>query len=418
MLDIKFIRENRALIERAIKNKKVKIDLDALYKLDDSVRELRATDEALRAERNKVAKLGKSGAETGKKIKDKLAKLEPKLNESTEKLKELLMFLPNPPAKDVPVGKDESENKVLRKVPGIKCKVGDKEIKDHHTLGKNLDIIDTEQAGKVAGSRFCYLKNEAVRLQFALINWIMEILLKENFTLIIPPVVEKFSVAQGTGYFEALSDDAYHLANEDAILVGTSEQSVVPYEMDKILNENDLPKRYLSYSTCFRREAGSYGKDVAGIMRQHQFDKLEIVSFVRPEDSDKEHDYLLSLEEKIMKELEIPYQVIKMCTGDLGLPAVRKYDIEAWMPSQKKYRETHSVSSCTDFQARRLNIKYRHKDGQVEFVHTLNGTASAMGRMIVAIMENYQEPDGSIVVPKVLQKYMGISKITNKNCLE
>jgi len=223
--------------------------------------------------------------------------------------------------------------------------------------------------------------------------------------------MEKLETARKTGYFEALPDDAYHIKDEQSVLVGTSEQSILPYYMDQILDENDLPKRYIGYSTCFRREAGSYGQDVSGILRQHQFDKLEMVSFVKPKDGEKEHNFLLSIEEKIMKELKIPYHVIKMCSGDLGLPAVRKYDIEAWIPSQNKYRETHSVSDCTDFQARRLNIKYRTKDGKNEYVHTLNGTAVAIGRMLVAILENYQEPDGSVLVPKVLQKYTGFKKI-------
>lgn len=411
MLDIKFVRENKKQMERVIENKGFKVDLVKILKLDEERRELLQQDEELRAERNKVTKLGKKGISQGKKIKKELQKLEPKLAKIEKEFKGLIYQLPNPAAKDVPVGKNEEDNVVIRKVSGVKCQVSGKAIKDHVQLGKNLDLIDSQQAAKVSGSRFTYLKNEAVLLQFALINWVVEILLKEKFIPLIPPVLEKLETARGTGYFEALSDDAYHLKQDPLVLVGTSEQTIIPYHMDQILAEKELPKRYFGYSSCFRREAGSYGKDVWGILRQHQFDKLEMISFSRPEDSDKEHEYLLSLEEKIMKELRIPYQVSKMCTGDLGLPAVRKYDIEAWLPSQKKYRETHSTSSCSDFQARRLNIKYRQKNGQREFVHTLNGTAVAIGRMLVAIMENYQKKDGSIAMPKVLQKYCGFKEI-------
>ena len=415
MLDIKFIRENKIEVENAIKFKKIKLDLKKLLLVDEKRRELLKLEEELNIEKNKTAKLGKDGITEGKRIKNDLHKLSPKLERINKEFTDLMYLVPNPPAKDVPRGRNEEDNIVIRKVSGIKLQVSDKEIKDHAYLGRTLDIIDTEQAGVTSGSRFSYFKNEMVLMQFALINWIMDILLKENFIPIIPPVIEKMDVARGTGYFEALMDDAYHLKDEDSILVGTSEQSVVPYEMGRTLALGDLPKRYLGYSSCFRREAGSYGKDVTGIIRQHQFDKLEMVSFSTPENSDKEHEKLLAIEEKIMKELKLPYQVVKMCSGDLGLPAVRKYDIEAWIPSQKKYRETHSVSSCTDFQSRRLNIKFRNKDNKLEYVHILNGTAIAMGRTLVAIMENYQQPDGSVAVPKVLHKYVSFKQIKAKN---
>ena len=412
MLDIKFVRENKTLLEKVIKQKKAKANYKKIIAADDKRKKLLALDEELRMERNKISKLGKEGASANIKIKKELGRLVPELEKANRKFKELMFELPNIPARDVPVGASEEDNVVERKVTGAKPAVSEKEVKDHAELGKNLDIIDTESAGSVSGSRFSYLKNQAVLMQFAIINWIMEIMQKEKFIPIIPPVIENFEVARKTGYFETLSDDAYHIKQDPMVLVGTSEQSILPYHMNTVFNEKDLPKRYLGYSTCFRREAGSYGKDVAGIFRSHQFDKLEMVEFCKPEDSEHEHKYLLDLEEKIMKELKIPYQVVKMCTGDLGLPAVRKFDIEAWIPSQKKYRETHSVSSCTDFQARRLNIKYRTPDGKTEFVHTLNGTAVAIGRIMVAIMENYQQPDGTILVPKVLQKYTVFKKIT------
>ena len=219
-------------------------------------------------------------------------------------------------------------------------------------------------------------------------------------------------MARGTGYFEATDEkEAYYLPEDKMYLAGTSEQSLVAMHADEILNEKDLPLRYVAFSTCFRREAGSYGKDTKGILRVHQFDKLEMVIFSKPEDSKNEHELLLSIEEKLMKALGLPYQVINICTGDLGRPAAAKYDIETWLPSENKYRETHSTSNCTDFQARRLNIRYRDKSGKVNFVHTLNGTAFAIGRILIMIMENYQQKDGSIKVPKALQKYCGFKVI-------
>src|SRR3990167_3900448 len=414
MLDIKFIRENKEVVKKAIEYRHLDLNLEKILKLDDKRKKLLQKEEELRAERNKIAKLGKVGVKEGKKIKDKLQAIEPDLKKINDEFMDLMYLLPNPAAKDVPVGRNEEDNVVVKKVSGMKCQVSCKDIKDHLELGEKLDIIDMEQASKVSGARFYYYKNEAVQLQFAIINWLMEMLIKEKFIPIIPPVLEKFETAKGTGYFEALYDDAYHTSQDNLVLVGTSEQSVIPYHMDQVLEEKNLPKRYLAYSTCFRREAGSYGKDTHGMIRLHQFDKMEMVSFTRPKDSDQEHEFLLGLEEKIMKALEIPYQVVKMCTGDLGLPAARKYDIEAWMPSQNKYRETHSVSTCTDFQARRLNIKYRKHDGSLEYVHTLNGTAFPFSRGPIVIMENYQLQDGSIKIPKVLQKYLGFKEIKCK----
>lgn len=415
MLDIKLIRDNTQEIQKAIQSKGSDINLKKLLEIDDLRRELMQKEEYLRSEKNKVSKLGKSGVAEGKRLKEELQKLEPKLSKTNAEFMDIMYRIPNIPSKDVPVGKDDKENKVARKEKGIKIAVSGKNIKDHAELGKALDLIDTEQASKVSGSRFAYLKNEAVIMQFALVNFVLELLVKDKFIPIIPPLMEKFEVARGTGHFEALSDDAYHLKQDGLILIGTSEQTIVPYLAEKILTDQDLPKRYVGYSSCFRREAGSYGKDVQGIIRQHQFDKLEMVSFTKPEESEKEHEYLLSLEEKIVKALEIPYQVLDICTGDLGLPAAKKYDIECWLPSQNRYFETHSTSNCTDFQARRLNIKYRTKDGKTVYVHTLNGTAIALGRMLIAIMENYQQKDGSIMVPKVLQKYTGFKEITKNN---
>ncbi len=411
MLDIKFIRENMDKVKKAVQNKDVKVDIDKIMELDKKKQDLTKRVEMLRTERNKAAK--KKSVEKGKKIKKMLQDLEPQLVEVSEALLELMYHLPNIPAKDVPVGKNESENKIIKTCG--KPQKFDFKIKDHLQLGKDLDLIDTERAAKVSGSRFSYLKNQAVILEFAIVRWLMDMLGKKGFQPIIPPVLEKMSTAKGTGYFEALNDDAYHTKHDEMVLVGTSEQSIIPYYMDEII-QGDLPKRFVGFSTCFRREAGSYGKDVSGILRQHQFDKLEMISFCQPEKSDQEYNFILSLEEKIMQELKLPYQVIQMCTGDLGLPAARKYDIEVWIPSQKKYRELTSCSSCTDFQARRLNIRYRDKNGKTQLVHTLNGTGLAIGRALVAILENYQSFDKVqnkhfVKIPEVLQKYTGFKEI-------
>ncbi|MBU4350703.1 serine--tRNA ligase, partial [Patescibacteria group bacterium] len=287
----------------------------------------------------------------------------------------------------------------------------DFEPKSHFELGESLDIIDTKRAGKVSGSRFGYLKNGMAKLELAMINFAVDFLSEQGFIPVIPPVMISLDSMKGMGYLEhGGEENMYILDKDNLVLVGTSEQSIGPMHKDETFEEKDLPKRYIGISTCFRREAGSYGKDTKGILRVHQFNKVEMFSFTKPEDSDKEHEYLLSLEEKLMQALELPYQVVKMCSGDLGMPAARKYDIEVWLPSENRYRETHSTSTCTDFQARRLNIRFKRKDGKSEFVHMLNGTAFSE-RPILAILENYQQKDGSVLIPKVLQKYTGFEKI-------
>jgi seryl-tRNA synthetase len=309
------------------------------------------------------------------------------------------------------VGKDDSENVVLRKVGGTPKWIFSKP-QDYMQLGEKLDLIDTERAGKVAGARFGYIKGPLALLEFALINLVMDTVKKEKFIPVLPPVMIKNEMARGTGYFEATDEkEAYYLPEDDLYLAGTAEQPLAAMHANEILDTKKLPLRYIGFSTCFRREAGSYGKDTRGILRVHQFDKLEMFIYSTAEDSKKEHELILQIEEKLMKALGLPYQVINICTGDLGRPAAKKYDIETWLPSENKYRETHSSSNCTDFQARRLNIRYKDKDNKMQFAHTLNGTAFAIGRILIMIMENYQQKDGSIKVPKVLQKYTGFKVI-------
>lgn len=409
MLDIKFIRENSKLIEESAKNKGVLVDIDKLLRIDLEKKTLDTKVQKLRADRNIAAK--ERNIEKGKKIKEELETLEKNLAKLTKELDELLLQIPNPAKKDVKKGKNDTENEVVRKV-GDPRKF-DFTPKDHLELGEALNIIDVERASKISGTRFYFLKNDAVLLEFALKQFAFETLIKEGFVPLLPPVLIKTEIMKGLGYMENGGDeDMYILDKDNLALVGTSEQSIVAMHADEVLDEKDLPKRYVGFSSCFRREAGSYGKDTKGILRAHQFDKIEMVSFVKKGEDDKEHEYFLSLEEKFLKALDIPYQVVKMCTGDLGFPAARKYDLEAWIPTQNKYRELTSTSTTTDFQARRLGIKYRSGEN-TEFVNILNGTAFST-RPIIAILENYQTKDGSIIVPEVLRKWMGKEKISLK----
>jgi len=412
MLDINFIRENSEAVKKACKNKNADVDVDKILELDKKKREVITNLEGLKAEQNKISRAGHDteAINKAKELKDKFKNLEPELKETEEELNKLLLILPNIPFDDVPVGKDDSENVIVRQI-GKQPKFSFT-ARDYMQLGKDLDLIDTERAGKVSGPRFGYIKGNLALLEFAIINFVMDTVGKDKFVPVIPPVILKDEMARGTGYFEATDEkEAYYFPEDKVYLAGTAEQPLVAMHSDEVLEEKDLPKRYVGFSTCFRREAGSYGKDTKGILRVHQFDKLEMVIFSKPEDSKKEHELILKIEEKMMKALELPYQVINICTGDLGRPAAKKYDIETWLPSENKYRETHSSSNCTDFQARRLNIRYKDKTGKMNFVHTLNGTAFAVGRILIMIMENYQQKDGCIKVPKVLQKYCGFKII-------
>jgi seryl-tRNA synthetase len=403
MLDIKFIRENPKVIQDAVKAKGVDINIEDLLKLDEQYRTDQIELQKLREERNKAAK--ERNIERGKEIKAQLDEREPRIQELEKKLKTLLLSLPNPAKQDVKVGKDESENEVISKYkePTIFAFTP----KDHLELGETLGIIDVKQAALVSGARFDYLKNDGAILEFALRQLAFDVLLKEGFIPVVPPVLVKKEIMEGLGYTAmGEAENIFELDKDGLYLVGTAEQSIVPLHMNDVLKKEELPKRYVGFSTSFRREAGSYGKDTKGIFRVHQFDKVEMVSFVSQGDDDREHDYLLSLEENFFKMLDIPYQVVRICTGDLGFNAARKYDIEAWIPSQNKYREVTSTSTVTDFQSRRLNMKYQ--DGsEKKYLNVLNGTAFSMNRPIIAILENYQQEDGSVKVPEVLQKYIG-----------
>jgi len=423
MFDVKYIIDNPEKIKEGAKKKGSKVDIDKIVELHNSRKDLLQKIEGLRATQNKVSKdiPGAKGDDKEKllkemtKIKEEQKELEPKIDELEKQIDELALFVPNPVLDSVPVGPDESGNKVER-THGEKPEF-DFEPLDHISLGKNLDIIDIERGARTSGTRFYYLKNEAVLLEFALVQFVIHKLSKKGFCPVIPPVLVKEEAMYATGFFPADRNEIYSVnpGEDNLFLVGTSEVPLTMLHATEILDSKELPKKYCGFSSCFRREAGSYGKDTSGIFRVHQFDKVEMYIFCKPEDSEKQHEIIRETEEEIMQELGFHYQVVNICSGDLGYPAAKKYDIEVWIPSQKKFRELTSCSNCTDFQARRSKIRYKSEDGKNEYLHTLNGTAMASARTIVAIMENYQQKDGSILVPEVLKPYMGgVTKITKK----
>lgn len=415
MFDIKFICANLKKIKQACQQKGKSIDLDKLIDLDSKrIKHIQEID-FLRAEKNKISALRNltdSQIKTAQDIKKRLKKIRIYQKKTEQEINSIIMQIPNLPLDNVPIGSDDSANVIIRE-RGKKPEF-DFKPKNYLEIAEKLDLIDIKRAAKVAGSRFNYLKNKAVLLQFALSQMIFDLLIPKNFIPIIPPVMIKYGIMQKMGYIDFEKDlaEKYFFEKDNLFLVGTSEQSIGAMHLNEVLRKKALPQRYIGFSTCFRREAGSYGKDVKGILRVHQFDKLEMFSFCEKGKSNKEHQFFLEMEEKIMHFLKIPYRVVQVCTGDLSQPSAATLDIEAWLPGQNRYFETHSCSNCTDFQARRLNIRYRDPvTNKLVFVHTINGTACAMGRMIVAILENYQQKNGFVKVPKVLQRYCGFKQI-------
>jgi len=420
MLDIKFIRQNPNIVKEGCKKKQVKVDIDHLLDLDKKRREYLKEVESLRAEENRLSDLISKETDSEKKdelikkaqeIKTKTKTYESSLKETNQEFEKLMLEIPNLPFDDVPVGENEKDNMAIRKVgkkPEFKF-----QPKDYLEIAQNLDLIDVKRAAKVSGTRFGYLKNEVALLEFALINFTFDTLVRKGFTAIIPPVMLRPEMLEGMGHLsEKDRPERYFIEKDKLYLAGTAEQPIGAMHSGEIFEEKDLPKRYLGFSTCFRREAGAYGKDTKGIFRVHQFDKAEMFSFCHPEKSREEHQFFLSCQEELMRLLKIPYQVVQICTGDLGFPAATAYDIEAWLPSQNRYRETHTTFNDTDFQTRRLSIRFRDsKTKKLAFPHALNGTAFAIGRTIIAIIENYQQKDGSIKIPEVLQKYLKFKKI-------
>ncbi len=407
MLDIKFIRENAEFVKKATKDKGFdETVIDKLLVVDKERREFIGKSEEIRAKKNK---LGRDDVEEGKKLKVELKEIEEKLKIKEEEFDSIIIKIPNVSATDVKIG-SEKDNEVIRKV-GTPREFSFN-VRDHVDIGQITDSIDLERGTKVAQSGFYYFKNDAVLLELAIEHYAFEKLMSKGFTPVITPNVAKERNIVGCG-FQARSDNErqiYHLEGEDLDLIATAEITLMGMHMDEVVDSKKLPIKYVGLSSCYRKEIGSYGKDVRGILRVHEFKKIEMVVLCLADDSDKIHEELLSIEEEIYQELGIPYQVIKMATGDLGNAASRKYDLEAWMPSQNKYREITSASNTTDFQARRLNIKAKVGNENI-YVHSLNGTVATTSRTVIAILENYQNEDGSVNVPLALQKWMGKEKI-------
>lgn len=403
MLDIRFIRDNSKKVKATTKAKGFDEKIvDILIKTDEKRRKLIQEVEELRAKRHKFTK---SDIQEARKVKTEHKDREQKLREIEAEFSSLMMKIPNPSANDVKVGTAQ-DNQIIKTVG--KPKKFTFPIKNHLEIGLLTDTIDIERGAKVAQSGFYYIKGDGARLELALIQYAFDKLSVKGFTPVITPNMVKERNMVGCG-FQARSDverQIYNVAGEDLDLIATAEITLVGQHTDEVINEKDLPKKYGGFSYCYRTEAGSYGKDVKGILRVHEFRKVEMVVFCIPEESDTWHEKLLAIEEEVWQDLKIPYQVVKMATGDLGNAAARKYDIEAWMPSQNKYREVTSTSNTTDFQARRLNIKMR-RNNQNEYLHTLNGTVIALGRAMIAIYENFQQKDGSVTIPEVLRKWMG-----------
>jgi seryl-tRNA synthetase len=422
MLDIKFIRENQKAIKKNCKLRNFKCGIGGFLKADDERKALIQKIDELKNEKNRLNDQMKSAANKeeviakGKAIKDQLAELEPKLEKVEKKWKKLLIKFPNMSHPAAPVGKDDSENKEIERY-GEPPKF-DFQPKGHEELMGALDLIDFERGSKVAGAKFYFLKNEAVFLEQALINYALDVCTKEGFTPFSTPDLAKDEVLLGIGYNPRGEEtQIYSIEKTDLNLVGTAEITMGGYHMNETLSEADLPKKYVALSHCYRTEAGSYGRHSAGLFRVHQFTKVEMFAYTLPKKSEEMHTYLKDMEVKIFKGLGVPFRVVDICTGDLGGPAYRKYDLEAWMTSRNGWGEITSTSDTTDYQARRLNVKAVRADGRKEFLHMLNGTAIAVSRALIAIVENFQQADGSVVIPEALRKWMpgGMEIISKKD---
>lgn len=407
MLDIQFIRDNPDKVKESIKNKNYDPKIvDEVLVLDKKRRGLLQKIESLRAARNQLTRMD---LVKGKKIKVELKELEPEIKITEEKLKNSLWQIPNLTSAKAPLGKSEKDNVEIKKWG--EPKKFDFPAKDHLEIGKNLGILDFETGAKVAGSQFYFWYGDGAKLELALVQYAFELLEKEGFIPVITPDLAKARYYLGTGYIpKGKEAQTYEIKDQDLGLIATAEVTLAGKHSDEVIPENKLPLKYIGYSHCFRQEEGAYGKYSKGLYRVHQFTKAEMFIYCKPEESDKYHEFILAMEEKIYQGLGLPYRVVEMCSGDLGAMAARKFDIEAWMPGRNEYGEVTSTSNCTDYQARNLNIKFR-RNGKNEYVHMLNGTAVATSRTPLAILENYQTKDGQVIIPKVLQKYMGKKQI-------
>lgn len=418
MLDMKFLRNNFQEVKEKLAHRGEDLsELDKFGELDERRRNLIAETETMKAKRNEaskqisVLKKEKKDAEPAiiemREVGEQISTLDKELKEIEEKLNYMMLSIPNIPHESVPIGEDEEENVEARKwgdMPAFNF-----EAKAHWDVATDLDILDFERAAKVTGSRFVFYKGLGARLERALLNFMMDLHADEHgYEEMLPPYMVNRTSMTGTGQLPKFEEDAFKIADWDYFLVPTAEVPVTNYYRDDILKNDDLPKKYVAFSACFRSEAGSAGRDTRGLIRQHQFNKVELVHFAKPEDSYETLETLTGNAEKVLQLLNLPYRVMSMCTGDLGFTAAKKYDIEVWIPSQDTYREISSCSNFEDFQARRAGIRFRREEkGKPEFVHTLNGSGLALGRTVAAILENYQQEDGSVVVPEVIRPYMG-----------
>ncbi|MBU1018386.1 MAG: serine--tRNA ligase [Patescibacteria group bacterium] len=428
MLDPKLIRENPDLIKKTCKQKGIKLDVDKLLQIDEEKREILKQVEALKAEKNKasekIAQLDgeekKSAIAEMQKVSEEEKKLIPKLQELEAEFLSLALLVPTPQSKETPEGKDDTENVELRtwgELPKF-----DFQPLDHVTLAEKCDLVDMPRGAKVAGTRSYYLKNEGAQLEVALLMYTWDKLIEKGFTPMIVPNIVNYQPMMGTSYFPGGEEQAYAVGvervrgegveSDNKYLAGTAEVALTSYRSDEILSQEDLPLKSCGWSTCYRREAGTYGKDTHGLYRVHQFQKIEqvIVCEANMEKSQEMHDLLLKNAEEVLQDLNLPYRVVAVCTGDMGQGQYYKNDIETWMPSRESYGETHSCSNFLDFQARRLNLRYKDNEGKIKFCYTLNNTCIASPRVLIPILEIYQQKDGSIAVPEVLQKYMGNKK--------
>lgn len=415
MLDIKIIREQTDKVKSAVRNKRSTVDIDALLAIDERRRKLQQESDELNRQRNVIAGIGKAGKPTAEQvtqakiIKGRSAELEASLTQIENDYKTLMYQVPNIPTDDTPIGPDESGNQVIKEwgrkpdfafIP-----------KPHWELGKTLDVIDNEQAAVVSGSRFTYLKNELALMEYALVNLALSVTVTKGFTPIIPPIFIRPDVFEKMGRLQP-TDERYYIPSDDLYLIGSAEHTLGPMYLNKTTTEQQLPLRYIAFSPALRREAGAAGKDTRGILRLHQFHKVEMEVFSTSEQGLDEHKLLISIEEELLQKLSLPYQVLLKCTGDIGDPNARGVDINTWMPGQNVYRETHTADYMTDYQARRLNARFKRQTGEIEYLHMNDATALAIGRIIAAIMENYQTESGTITIPEVLRPWMfGMTEI-------
>lgn len=424
MLDLKFIRENPELVKKGVESKNEKSKVDEILALDKERREYLQRTEDLKAKRNtvsqEVARMKKAGENADyivadmKNVSEEIKSLDDRLREIGDKLNELLMWIPNLPHESVPLGKSSADNIEARQwLPEGFVFKNEEPVLDHVELGKKLNILDFERGAKISGSGFPVYVGKGATMERALINYMLDLHLSDHgYTEMMPPLLVNRDSMTGTGQIPKMEEDMYHCEKDDLFPIPTAEVPITNFHRNEILNETDLPIKYVGYTKCFRREAGSYGKDSKGFLRVHEFNKVEMVKFVKPETSYDELEKLVTDAEDILQALKIPYRILKLCTGDLSFSAAKCYDIETWSPAENKWLEASSCSNFENFQARRANIRFRKsEDKKVEFVHTLNGSGLATSRLMVSILENYQTPEGKVVVPEVLQKYTGFKII-------